>query len=209
MVVNKPNKKRRIVVNKYYQLKTSFGVAGLFALCIGILFIVNSLIMAWNNRELSHAITKQMDLQKVQEDIIQSIEMLSKYGHKKNLIFEAYRAIGDLTKNASALKESNEIVQQTILIHTYLMWINGMLAAILIAVVFVIILRQSHKVAGPMFLLKRYMQEIIDGKVPHIRPLRKGDEFKDVFETFALMVEKLHLKRRRGFVQHTTSEYKG
>ncbi|MEW6527689.1 MAG: hypothetical protein AB1444_13620 [Spirochaetota bacterium] len=195
-------KKRSIIINKYYQLKTAFGVAGLFALCIGFLFIITASCLVWNNHTLSKAITHQVDLQKVQEDILKSIEMLSRYGNRKNLVFEAYKAIGDLKKNTEALKASNELLHKAIVMNEYLLWINGILAIVLVVAVFVVIVRRTHRVAGPMFLLKRYMNEIIEGKVPVIRPLRKGDEFKDVFDTFMTMIDSLHLKRRKGFTRN-------
>lgn len=195
-------KKRSLIINRYYQLKTAFGVAGLFALFIGVLFVITASSLVWNNHSLSKAITHQMDLQKVQEDILKSIEMLSRYGNRKNLIFEAYKAVGDLKKNTEALKTSNDLLNRTIAINKYLLWVNGILAVALVGAVFVIIVRRTHRVAGPMFLLKRYMNEIIEGKIPVIRPLRKGDEFKDVFDTFVKMIDSLHLKRRKGFTNN-------
>ncbi|MDH7555139.1 MAG: hypothetical protein QHH74_15970 [Spirochaetota bacterium] len=193
--------KRSIIINRYYQLKTAFGVAGLLALCISILFIITGSVLVWNNHSLARAMARQIDLQKVQDDILKSIEMLSKYGNRKHLIFEAYKAIGDLQKNSEALKESNELLKRSIAINKYLLWINGLLGIALVVAVFIVVVRRTHRVAGPMFLLKRYMNEIIEGKVPKIRPLRKGDEFKDVFDTFVTMVESLHLKRRKHFKQ--------
>ncbi len=201
--------KRKILINRYYQLKTSFGVAGLFALIMGILFIISSSMLVWNNISIAKAMTRQMDLQKVQEDILQSIEMLAKYGNKKNLIFEAYKAIGDLKKNTDALKESNELLRRSIAVNQYLMWINGILGVALIIAVFAIVLRRTHRVAGPMFLMKRYMNDIIQGRVPEIRVLRKDDEFKDVFETFVNMIETLHLNRLKRFQKSKTKSSKG
>jgi methyl-accepting chemotaxis protein len=201
--------KRKILINKYYQLKTSFGVAGLFALSMGILFIISSSMLVWNNISIAKAMTHQMDLQKVQEDILQSIEMLAKYGNKKNLIFEAYKAIGDLKKNTDSLKESNELLRRSIAVNQYLMWINGILGVALIIAVFAIVLRRTHRVAGPMFLMKRYMNDIIQGRVPEIRVLRKDDEFKDVFETFVSMIETLHLNRLKRFQKSKTKSSKG
>jgi hypothetical protein len=46
----------------------------------------------------------------------------------------------------------------------------------------------THKVAGPIFIISRYLRELGEGKVPHTRPLRRGDELKGFFETFSGMV---------------------
>ena len=39
----------------------------------------------------------------------------------------------------------------------------------------------THRVAGPMYVFSRYLGELAGGKWPNVRPLRKRDEFKDVF----------------------------
>ncbi len=50
----------------------------------------------------------------------------------------------------------------------------------------------THKVAGPIFKMKRLLREVGDGRliVPPGR-LRKGDELQEFFDEFASMVEKL------------------
>lgn len=50
----------------------------------------------------------------------------------------------------------------------------------------------THRVAGPIFIISRYLREIREGVFPQTRPLRKGDELKSFFETFSGMLD--HLK---------------
>ncbi len=38
----------------------------------------------------------------------------------------------------------------------------------------------THRLAGPMFVFRRYLRMLAEGKIPNIRALRKGDEFEDV-----------------------------
>lgn len=52
------------------------------------------------------------------------------------------------------------------------------------ALVFVICIFQSHKIAGPMFKLRRYLDEIKNGQpIGHLF-FRKGDNFQEVAEDF-------------------------
>ena len=39
------------------------------------------------------------------------------------------------------------------------------------------------------------MEKIINGEVPHVRPLRKNDEFKEFYQKFTEMVELLKHKK--------------
>jgi len=49
----------------------------------------------------------------------------------------------------------------------------------------------THRVAGPIFIISRYLGQIRDGRVPEPRPLRKGDELKDFFDVFSGMLSSL------------------
>lgn len=40
----------------------------------------------------------------------------------------------------------------------------------------------THRMAGPLFVIQRYLGMLSDSKIPEIRDLRKGDEFEDVLE---------------------------
>ena len=46
----------------------------------------------------------------------------------------------------------------------------------------------THRVAGPIFIISRYLRQLGEGDVPHTRPLRKGDELKAFFDTFSGML---------------------
>ena len=49
----------------------------------------------------------------------------------------------------------------------------------------------THRVAGPIFIISRYLRQLGEGNVPHTRPLRKGDELKVFFDTFSGMLNSL------------------
>ena len=49
----------------------------------------------------------------------------------------------------------------------------------------------THKVAGPIFKMKRLLREIGEGKLVLRERLRKGDELQHFFETFEKMVNDL------------------
>ncbi len=49
----------------------------------------------------------------------------------------------------------------------------------------------THRVAGPIFIISRYLRQLGQGDVPQTRPLRKGDELKEFFDTFSGMLNSL------------------
>jgi len=55
----------------------------------------------------------------------------------------------------------------------------------------------THKVAGPIFKMKRLLKDVGDGKLVVPGRLRKGDELVEFFDVFATMVEKLRVRQEK------------
>lgn len=70
-----------------------------------------------------------------------------------------------------------------------LWWFVPSLIAILIISVFL-----SHKIAGPVFVFKRTVRELVDGKCPGKIRLRKNDEFQDFAENINILIDYLEKK---------------
>jgi hypothetical protein len=49
----------------------------------------------------------------------------------------------------------------------------------------------THRLAGPLYVMGMYIQQIREGRYPQVRPLRKSDEFRPLFERFQGAVEAL------------------
>lgn len=49
----------------------------------------------------------------------------------------------------------------------------------------------THRVCGPVFVLHRHLNTLLEGAYPTLRGLRAGDEFKDMFESFGEVVDLL------------------
>lgn len=49
----------------------------------------------------------------------------------------------------------------------------------------------SHKIAGPLYRLKKSMQELAEGNLTSDIKLRKNDQLRDIADTFNQMVDKL------------------
>jgi methyl-accepting chemotaxis protein len=53
----------------------------------------------------------------------------------------------------------------------------------------------THKIAGPIFKMKRLLREVGEGKLVVRERLRKGDELQHFFETFEGMVDQLRARQ--------------
>lgn len=55
----------------------------------------------------------------------------------------------------------------------------------------------THKIAGPIYKMKRQIREVSAGKLHIPAPLRKGDDLVDFFDAFALMVDNLRSRQQQ------------
>jgi nitrogen fixation/metabolism regulation signal transduction histidine kinase len=55
----------------------------------------------------------------------------------------------------------------------------------------------THKIAGPIFKMKRLLRQVGDGKLVLHEKLRKGDELQHFFETFETVVNQLRAKQMK------------
>ncbi|MGH7437776.1 MAG: signal protein, partial [Polyangiaceae bacterium] len=54
----------------------------------------------------------------------------------------------------------------------------------------------THKVAGPVFKMKRLLKMVGDGRLYIAESLRKGDELQSFFDTFTAMVASLREREK-------------
>ncbi|MEZ4376637.1 MAG: HAMP domain-containing protein [Polyangiaceae bacterium] len=98
----------------------------------------------------------------------------------------------DLEAQASRLKEQSTQLEQQ---RSTMAWALG---GVLIALVLLIGLAGiivTHRVAGPIFKMKRQLREVGEGNLQIPSALRKGDELVHFFETFADMVRNLRKRQ--------------
>ncbi|HEY3242328.1 MAG TPA: hypothetical protein VGM03_03170 [Phycisphaerae bacterium] len=54
----------------------------------------------------------------------------------------------------------------------------------------------THRICGPLFVISGYLRELRAGRYPACRPLRKNDEFKELYRQFVETVEALRARRQ-------------
>lgn len=95
-------------------------------------------------------------------------------------------AMDDNEANAAIQAQLKE--QDRKVLYEIFAWLAGMV--VLISAMGVLL---THKVAGPALVLTRNLNELAQGKIPKLRPLRKNDELGDLFE--ALHAAVTHIEK--------------
>jgi methyl-accepting chemotaxis protein len=87
--------------------------------------------------------------------------------------------------------ESQATLQGT---ETTVLVLSAFMALVMALVLSLVGLLVSHRVAGPMRVLRGQLRQLAEGRFPRWRPLRSHDELRDVFAEFHATVDTL---RRR------------
>ena len=72
-----------------------------------------------------------------------------------------------------------------------LLWLGGIGAVVIGALTSLIGLVLTHRVAGPVYVMNLYLAAIAAGRYPRLRPLRRGDELREFFDTLSYTVDRL------------------
>lgn len=100
----------------------------------------------------------------------------------------------DLKRQSAEIEERHRSMLRTLLIALTLLVVLIGLAGIVV----------THRVAGPIYKMKRQIREVASGRLPRLSRLRKGDELVDFFEAFETMVASLRGRKERelGQLEH-------
>lgn len=108
---------------------------------------------------------------------------------------EQNRQLAERTKQLEAESARAERRQ------TQLRIVLGVILFALVAAIGVAGIVFTHKIAGPIFKMKRLFRQIGEGKLVLREKLRKGDELQHFFEAFEKMVDDLRDKQQREIVE--------
>lgn len=205
---------RNYLLDSHFQLKYTgylVGIALLFSVSLGILIWRTSVAVIAQ----SHQTVQQgeqvvqrgrqvvAESQKVSEVVKMNIIKDPVYSDNPALL-DAFKSDADkqderlkaqqqaLEGQAAALREQASALTDKQ--HTMLYTLVGALSLLVILIGIAGIL-VTHKVAGPIFKMKRQINDVGEGRLKIPGKLRKGDELVEFFETFETMVRNLRQRQ--------------
>ena len=131
---------------------------------------------------------------KVSDVVKMSIKNDPIYGSDPELAKAFSDAAGGNDDKIIAQQKALEGQQQTLLISL----VGGL--SLMVMLIGVLGIYFTHKVAGPIYMMKSLLKQVGEGRLNFNRRPRKGDELQDFFEAFTAMVAQLK-ERQEGEVR--------
>lgn len=199
------NKRRQYLINRKFQLRYTFSILGFIFAVMAIIIGLIGINAACNNGKMTEITGKNGDIiKKIEANMIshdnilgatliwvQNPKVMPSKEIPKEIIRTHYRELQATKANLNVIKENTDTIQNIIDLNTTLI-----IAIVLIVIIqgilfYVMMIRKTHKIAGPAHIMTEYFREIAEGKNPEIRALRAGDELQELFDAFTKMAARL------------------
>lgn len=181
--------KRKNIIDKRFQLKTTFRIIGIIIIAFMLIIAVTGIISTDNNRKISATIN---DLGRTIEKDRREVEILMEsagQGGGSRLEKEHDRIIEGHFESM-ALMHTNIQHLRKILDYNRILFTIMICTGILLGFgLFAYLIRLTGRISGPLYVLKQHMHDIMNGREPNLHVLRKNDEFQDFYREFVSFIE--------------------
>ena len=187
-------KKRQIIVNRKFQFNIAASFAAVSAATMTVIIIILSAVLIFNNIKLDEIARNQQTLAGTQVEIFKTLVALSSSKNLKNFHISASMIEKDNVNTETLLNQNNEKIQNITERNNSLIVMLIISAIIQSVIIFYLMIKRSHRISGPLFLLNRYIEDMKSGGYPEIRPLRTNDDFHDLFDNFRELADMIREK---------------
>lgn len=169
--------RKQYIIDRKFQLRTTFAI-------IGVVSIISAVIIAALASSIVYNNIKIKNIYEIEDNIVHF------------LTSRPMSAEDDALKGAMKEIANNHSVNMDTL--NRIIDMNRILLIVLIvsivfqsALLYILMIRKTHRISGPIYVMSLYMKEVIEGKWPNPRPLRDKDELKTFYHLFGQMVQTL------------------
>ena len=192
------NKRKKKLINYSFQLKTAIPAVLIcllsFSVIIGFIFLITDMSrsgsMVTTVSELNWAVQNE-------DNIVSSFKEYAKRVKDPIFILATEKIEADHIKSIAVIKENIRILRAYSERNSQLLAITIGVMILNAVLLFVYIIRSTHRAAGPVQVMNRYVRDLLEGRNPEMRTLRKNDEFREFYGDFARLVEKFGKKNDR------------
>ena len=178
------------LINRSFQLKTTFRIIGIIIIAFIFIIALTGIIATNNNRTVASAISDLNRSIETEKKIVEHLIETSRDAWSRNGDGRDEKIIDSHLETLALMHNNVVLLRKTI--DQNLLLVSAMIATgILLGVfLYLYLIRLTHRISGPLYVLTRHMQDILENREPNIRELRKNDEFKEFYEQFIAFIKK-------------------
>lgn len=184
------HRRRKQIIDKKFQIKTAFHIISVSTIIFLALIAIMSINAAENNKKSIKAVNQLLHAIEVEDTIVNAFITYSQSTKNNKLSLATRNIVEDHGKSIITMKEHAEFLKKMNNRNFFI--ISLLIAAVIINSIFLFfyLIRLTNKIAGPIQIITNYMNDIMNGKSPVIRDIRKTDELQQFYSAFIKMIEK-------------------
>jgi cell division protein FtsL len=131
------------------------------------------------------------------KDHQKSIQQLEKYVSSLNIFVNELDVAVQSVEKANT--NSENVINNYIVLLKNFVKENKLIILIIVLLcviqgffLYIYLIRATFRISGPIYVLSKHLEDIIDNKKPQMRELRKKDELMDFYKKFKDMIEKIN-----------------
>ena len=215
--------KRKKIIDKKFQLKITFkviGISSILFLCIfaGVALTTQMKISTSEKTivKLNKAINELNKTIKTEDDIVNGF---IKYANYQKQFAGGSRMLIKVDQIQKDHKESMKNIKTSMtFLDSFFKNLKGffqeiklsitiLIALILIQGIFLYfyLVNMTHRISGPIYVITQHMKDLMEGRKPNLRDLRKNDELKSFYKTFVNFAKSIDLNNKTKKDKKTTS----
>jgi predicted PurR-regulated permease PerM len=175
-------KRKGKIIDRGFQLKTAFSVIGITSFAFLIMIFVLGFSAKRNFDDINTAVNQLNKSIETESDIVKSFIEYSRSVRHSSVILYTKKVLKDNNESIKRIEDQVSVLQNII-------YKNFITISIVIAVVFLLnvllfiyIIKLTHRISGPIYIINRCLRDMNEGKSPEFRALRKGDNFTQTYD---------------------------
>jgi hypothetical protein len=184
-------KRKQKLINKKFQLKTVFTVISISAISLLLIVLIMLMITANNTKMMKVTVTELNRTISVENALIESLIDYDQTGANTAFIMKIGEIRGDHDSSIRQILSYVSKLESVIKQNYYIIIIILALFIVQCIIFFFYIIHFTHRIVGPVQVITKYMENIINGEKADFRALRDKDELKEFYTKFIEMVTKL------------------
>ncbi len=177
-------RRKQVIIDKKFQFKTAFSIIGMVTIVAALIVAGIATSLVYNN----HRIEK---INAMEDRVVQYLQVKTLMEKPAPQDKEAMKQIA--VNHSSNMAEMESLVRN-----------NKILLAVLViyiicqaGILYFMLIKKTHRIAGPVYVMSNYMRNIIKGEYPTLRKIRKKDELQEFYALFCSMVDVLRERGRK------------
>ena len=175
-------KRRNYLIDKKFQVRATFLIILLTTAIVSAIIVFITLISVFNNSTMNQIITDE-------DNIVQFLAVKPEKvdtNYYNDVLKEVAKKHDNNTRNLKDIIRNNQVLLVIIVV-------MALLGEFLL---YLKIIRLTHRISGPIYVMSNYLRSMIDGKKPEMRDLRKDDELQEFYQLFKEMVDTMHKDKK-------------